>query len=453
MLLHRPLRAPIAAAILLGTLALAGCQTSEPRVPGHDTVLTSWVQAPARHTYVVDSVADAGPGTLRAAIAQANASPGTDQIVFRSASGLFQEPQTIKLASALPVITDHLSIDGYIDDMLWKPSGITLDGQQRHRILQVAPGVHARIAHLTLRNGKANTGGGLQNHGYSVLSAVLLRDNSADTTGGAIHNAGTLQLINSTLYNNSAGQRGGALYNNAALRITHATFDRNRSALGGALYSATFAVLQNSILARSHAAQDCYSEAELDSRANIIPLAINCGRVFTTDDPLLGELGGYNGPTHSIPVSSRSPAFNWADNSASTDETGQPLTWDQRGNGDPRFALGIADIGAFEVQPRVLFEVDTPSDEDLRGCTRAKSDCSLRGALQLLNHSDRHQRLGFDADVFNGGGEIRLQSPLPGVMKDLRIDAGCVGPVLLTGASKLLHAEGVKLEVINIESR
>ncbi len=455
MLLHRPLRAPVAGAITLATLALAGCQISGSRACDLSPALSNWVDAPVRHTYVVDSVADAGPGSLRAAIAQANASPGADRILFRSTSGLYQQPRTIQLASALPVITDDLSIDGYIDDMLWKPSGVTLDGQQRHRVLQVAPGVYARIAHLTLSNGMADSGGGLLNHGYSVLSGVLLRDNSAGKTGGGIHNAGTLQLINSTLYNNRAGQRGGGLFNSAELRVTHATFDRNAAPSGGALYSTSFAVLQNSILARSYSAQDCFSDVELDarSRANIIPRAENCGQVFSTDDPLLGEPGGYNGPTHSIPVSSRSPAFNWADNSVSIDETGQPLAWDQRGNGDPRFALGIADIGAFEVQPRVLFEVDTLSDEDLRGCTRAKSDCSLRGALQLLNHSARHQRLGFDAEVFRDGGEITLQRPLPEIMKDLTLDAGGTGPVVLLGHSTLNPTDGVTLQTINIERR
>lgn len=127
--------------------------------------------------------------------------------------------------------------------------------------------------------------------------------------------------------------------------------------------------------------------------------------------------------------------------------------WDQRGNGDPRFALGIADIGAFEVQPRVRFEVDTLSDDDIRGCTSARADCSLRGALQLLNHSDRHQRLGFDAEVFKDGGELRQKSALPAIIRDLTIDASAVGAVALTGKSKLEPAEGVKLELINIESR
>jgi hypothetical protein len=56
-----------------------------------------------------DSVGD-GPCTLRAAIGQANASSGTDTITFGIA-GI--GPHTISPGSALPAISDPLTIDGY----------------------------------------------------------------------------------------------------------------------------------------------------------------------------------------------------------------------------------------------------------------------------------------------------------------------------------------------------
>jgi CSLREA domain-containing protein len=53
---------------------------------------------------------DTGNCTLRAAIEQANATPGTDTIAFNiPGSG----PHTIQPASALPTITDPVVIDGY----------------------------------------------------------------------------------------------------------------------------------------------------------------------------------------------------------------------------------------------------------------------------------------------------------------------------------------------------
>ena len=58
--------------------------------------------------FTVTGTSDAGPGTLRQAILDANASPGMDTITFAISSG----PQTIVPASALPIITDPVIIDG-----------------------------------------------------------------------------------------------------------------------------------------------------------------------------------------------------------------------------------------------------------------------------------------------------------------------------------------------------
>ena len=60
-------------------------------------------------TLTVVSTADAGPGTLRAAIDEANVLPGADDIEFNIGGG---GPQTISLAAPLPTITDAVTIDG-----------------------------------------------------------------------------------------------------------------------------------------------------------------------------------------------------------------------------------------------------------------------------------------------------------------------------------------------------
>jgi len=61
-------------------------------------------------TYTVTSTADSGAGTLRQAILDANANPGADTIAFNvTGSGV----HTIALTSALPYITDAVTIDGY----------------------------------------------------------------------------------------------------------------------------------------------------------------------------------------------------------------------------------------------------------------------------------------------------------------------------------------------------
>ena len=85
--LHLPLRQ-----CLLIVTILLGCQ---------------WT-AHAATTFVVTNTNDTGPGSLRQAILDANANPGSDLINFNIGSGL----KTITPASALPDITDPVVIDG-----------------------------------------------------------------------------------------------------------------------------------------------------------------------------------------------------------------------------------------------------------------------------------------------------------------------------------------------------
>jgi hypothetical protein len=61
-------------------------------------------------TFTVTSTADSGAGSLRAAIDSANTNPGADTIAFGIVG---TGPHTIALASALPNITEAVTIDGY----------------------------------------------------------------------------------------------------------------------------------------------------------------------------------------------------------------------------------------------------------------------------------------------------------------------------------------------------
>ena len=77
-------------------------------------------------TFLVTNTADSGAGSLRAAMLQANARPGPDNVNFNipastapnldvPVSGFdpISQTWTIALQSALPSITDQLTIDGY----------------------------------------------------------------------------------------------------------------------------------------------------------------------------------------------------------------------------------------------------------------------------------------------------------------------------------------------------
>ena len=95
-------------------------------------------------TFTVNSNADFGAGTLRDAIAVANATPGADEIVFASSV-----TGAINTNSELPTITEDLTISGPGQDVL------AIDANQQSRVINVeGSGVDLTINDLTLRNGR-----------------------------------------------------------------------------------------------------------------------------------------------------------------------------------------------------------------------------------------------------------------------------------------------------------
>ena len=67
-------------------------------------------EAAAGATFTVTNTADFGAGSLRQAILDANGAPGADTIAFNIAGA---GVHTIVLATALPTVTDVVTVDGY----------------------------------------------------------------------------------------------------------------------------------------------------------------------------------------------------------------------------------------------------------------------------------------------------------------------------------------------------
>ncbi len=74
--------------------------------------------------FTVSSTNDAGPGSLRQAILDANSNPGLDDIVFNLSGAAL----TISPASALPAITDPVTIDGTTQPGAASPAPVELNG-------------------------------------------------------------------------------------------------------------------------------------------------------------------------------------------------------------------------------------------------------------------------------------------------------------------------------------
>ncbi len=206
-------------------------------------------------TIAVASLADAGPGTLRAAIERANLHPAPDTIVFDpSLTG------TIVLQNALPELASTLLLTGPGDSLLTVARSDD-PATPAFRILTVQAGARVKISGLTLTNGLANElqdrrGGGILNAGTLIVSNSTLADNSAigrvgsfstgtagAGSGGGIYNSGTLTVSNSTLADNSAiggvgspsnggNGSGGGIYNSGTLTVSNSTLADN-SAIGG----------------------------------------------------------------------------------------------------------------------------------------------------------------------------------------------------------------------------
>ncbi len=167
-------------------------------------------------TYTVTNSSDSGPGSLRDAIDQANATVGVADTIVFSFSG------TIVLASRLPFITDELTIDG-------AGRSITISGGGAVQVMINLSTLTLNA--LTIAHGRCDgslfcsTGGaGVYSQGGTLtVTNSTFSGNTADSLGGgAIRGIGTLTIRNSTFSGNSSPSSfGGA--------IAVATRDRNVS--------------------------------------------------------------------------------------------------------------------------------------------------------------------------------------------------------------------------------
>jgi parallel beta helix pectate lyase-like protein len=200
------------------------------------------VRAAPSSNYIVnfsDDLGDAIPGdnhcetiptnghcTLRAAIQEASAHAGSDSISFGITG-------TITLGSRLPPITDTLAIDGPGE------ANLTISGNNLVGVMQVNSGATVTLSGVTVANGNATQGAGIQISGTLTISSTTFRANAAGT-GGAIYNdGGTAALVNSTFYSNTAAGDGGVIknINSAVTTVTNTTIYSNTAGGGGVVWN------------------------------------------------------------------------------------------------------------------------------------------------------------------------------------------------------------------------
>jgi hypothetical protein len=320
---------------------------------GHATTNTRTVVVTEPGVRLVATTNDAGPGSLRAVIAE-------------SSSG-----ETIRFASHLAgtrlglfgglTLDKNLTIDG--GDLA---PGVTISANGGGRVLTTTSGTTNVLIGLTIADGLVSggfgetvDGGGIHNSGHlivrrcAVLRCRVSGSMNGTSRGGGIFNAGFLALEQSTFsenqatghfyspFDDGANAFGGAVYNAGAVVAWHLTIAGNTAypgpvvmgnpgtAAGGGLFNAGTLSLSNSILAGNGST----------SAPDIAGPVTTGGQNLTGVDPMLWPLGDYGGPTPTMPLRRWSPALN-------TCFGGTPFSTDQRGF--PRPVGGAADIGAYE---------------------------------------------------------------------------------------------------------
>jgi hypothetical protein len=189
-------------------------------------------------TFTVVNLHDAGPGSLRAALAQAGAG---DAVAF--APGL---RGTITLTSGELQVGPGVTVQGPGADCL------AVSANHASRVLEVLPGDGVTLSGLTITGGLASVpvlgdtagyGGGVyvDQGACLTLSDSAVTGNTASITtragcGGGIYNLGTLTLEGDTVANNTAnagpgvsepGSEGGGIYNTGTLTVEGGTVANN----------------------------------------------------------------------------------------------------------------------------------------------------------------------------------------------------------------------------------
>ncbi len=347
-------------------------------------------------TFTVTNTADSGGGSLRAAIAAANAAGGANNIDF-SVTG------TISLLSTLPTITDSgLTITGPTGS-----PGITIDGGGSVQVMVVAGSAVLNLQNVTIAHGSIpNGGGGIGNSGTLTVTNCTFSGNSALNAGGGIANFGTLTVTNSTFSGNTAVEGGGIFNFAGTLTVTNSTFSGNSAADGGGIgtfnSSATLTVtnstffgntavhgggienfngattLKGTILANEPSGGNCDANTVTDAGYNIsddstcgftappIGTSINNSTSLNLDPLGLDNNGG---PTQTIALEPNSQAVDFIPVASCT------VTTDQRGFPRPDSGnLNFCDAGAFESQTGRLTVVPSSERTQIARSTTGTSD-------------------------------------------------------------------------------
>jgi hypothetical protein len=197
-----------------------------------------------QNDFVVINTNDAGEGSLRQAVLNANAIIGTDTITFSDGTGgtvnfTDASMDTITLTTGQLVISSNVVVQGTGAQRL------SLNGNAASRIFHINSGAVTRLSDLTITNGRHTTswGGALNVVGGSAVTVLrcVVSNSTSQLNGGGIYVSGsTLDVVNTTISGNSATGGGGAISDGTAassgtIRLLNTTITGNTGSDGGAI--------------------------------------------------------------------------------------------------------------------------------------------------------------------------------------------------------------------------
>jgi hypothetical protein len=205
-------------------------------------------------TFMVTSTADdSGSGTLRWAIAQANAAIGSSTIAFDPA--VFAKRQTIKLTAGQLALTNTTGTE----TITGPAAGVAVQASQG-RVFEIDNGVSTVVSGVTIMGGSSDRGGGMLVLGGSsvALSDCIVTGNLARSYGGGLYNdGGTMTLAHCTITGDDAGTSGGGVFDKiGALTLNDCTVsdDQAEGSGGGVRNVAGLVTLTDCTISANRAA-------------------------------------------------------------------------------------------------------------------------------------------------------------------------------------------------------
>ena len=203
-------------------------------------------------TFTVTNLNGSGPGSLRDAIDQANATPGDDVVELdNSLIG------TINLGGSELSITDSVEIQGN--------GFVAIDAEGQSRAIDVDDGDESTDANVTIRqlviaNGNSGSaqGGNIRNNERLTLVDSTVTGGNSENNGGGIATLNDLTIDNSSVDGNESLENGGGIYAGSYtnVEINNSNVFNNSGDKGGGINVANGSVTLNNSAVNDNAGAD-----------------------------------------------------------------------------------------------------------------------------------------------------------------------------------------------------